>query len=78
MVLIPFGRGEQGLTAGQVSATHQAELLKLAQVAVDGGQPHGPGPSTQAGMQLLARQLPAGRAQFGQQGFLSGEQVGCR
>lgn len=74
MVLIPLRGGKQGLTAGEMATTHQPALLELAQMAIDRGQPHGPLPRPQTGMQILAGELPIRLPQHRQQVLLAGGQ----
>ena len=71
MVLVPLGGGKQGFATGQVAAAHQPFLLQLPQMAIDGGQAHGAGPTPQARMQLLARKLLLGSTKFRQQQLLA-------
>ncbi len=44
MVLIPLRGREEGFSAGEMAAAHQAPLLQLPQVAIHRGQAHGPLP----------------------------------
>jgi hypothetical protein len=74
MVLIPFRGGKQGLTAGEMATTHQPALLELAQMAIDGGQTHGPLPRPQTGMEILAGEFIVRLSQHRQQVLLAGGQ----
>ena len=71
VMLVPFAGGVEGLSARQMAATHHPPLLQLAQVAIDGGQPHGTVPTAQARVQVLASQFAAGPLQFAEQPFLT-------
>ena len=70
VMLIPFGGGIEGFAAGQVATAQQAPLLQLAQVAIDGGQPHRQRALAQLGMNLLAGEFRLGLAQLLQQPLL--------
>ena len=53
MVLVPFDRGIESFTSGQVSAAHQTPLMQSAEIAIHRREPHGV-VFFQAPMQLLA------------------------
>jgi hypothetical protein len=72
MVLIPLGGSKERLATGEVPAAHQPPLLQLAQVAIHRGQPHGPLPCSQTGMEILAGDLIVRLPQHRQQVLLAG------
>lgn len=76
VMVIPLGWGEESLSTGQMAATHQAPLLQLTQMAIDGGQPHRPIAAPQPGVEILAGQLGIGLTKGRQQMVLSGREPG--
>jgi len=53
VVLVAIDGGEQGLSAGEVPAAHQAPLLQLAQVPIHRGQAHRLGALAEHAVQVL-------------------------
>jgi hypothetical protein len=76
MVLIPLRGREEGFSAGEMAAAHQAPLLQLPQVAIHRGQAHGPLPCAEAGVEILAGEFIIGLPQHRQQVLLAGWQPG--
>ena len=62
MVPVPFDRGIEGFTGGQVSAAHQTPLMQLAEIAIHRRKPHGV-VFAQAPVQLLATHFVLARLQ---------------
>jgi hypothetical protein len=62
MVLVPFDRGIESFTSGQVSAAHQTSLVQLAEIAIHRRQPHAV-LFVQAPVQLLATHFVVVRLQ---------------
>ena len=62
MVPVPFDRGIEGFTGGQVSAAHQTPLMQLAEIAIHRRKPHGV-VFAQAPVQLLATHFVVARLQ---------------
>jgi hypothetical protein len=62
MVPVPFDRGIESFTAGQVSAAHQTPLMQLTEIAIYRREPHGV-VFVQAPVQLLSTDFVMARLQ---------------